>query len=71
MSVPEERKQTRRRWPGPLAAAFAIAGSGFYSSSFPNHGNLSATRFLVACGVGAASALFGYAVGTLIDRARK
>jgi hypothetical protein len=54
-----------------LAAAFAIAGAGFYSSSFPATGGTNVTKALVAGGVGALSALLGDGVGRLIDGARR
>ena len=66
-----EPKQLRKSWVKPVAAACTIAGVAFYSTTFPHAGGVSITRIAIACGVGAASALVGYGVGTLIDRARK
>jgi len=67
MSTPEDRKQPRKSWARALAAAFAIAGAGFYSSSFPSSGGLSVSKAAIAGGIGALAALLGYGLGRLID----
>jgi hypothetical protein len=71
MSSPQDTKQPKKSWARPLAAAFAIAGAGFYSSSFPSTGGVSFTKAAVAGGIGALAALLGYGVGRLIDGVRQ
>jgi len=71
MSAPPDKKKLRKSWARPLAASFAIAGAGFYTTSFPSTGGLSFTKAAVAGGVGALCALLGYGVGRWIDGTRK
>jgi hypothetical protein len=53
-----------------MAAALGTAGAGFYTTTFARPGGFSFTGLLMACLVGALSALLGSGVGTLIERAR-
>ena len=70
MNTPQEPKQAKRSLARRLAAGFTIAGAGLYTTSFPNTGGFSLSRVAIAFGVGLVCALFGYGVGTLIDRVR-
>jgi len=54
-----------------LAAAFAIAGAGIYTSNFHSTSGPSFARFIVVFGIGAGSALLGFGMGTCIDKAAK
>jgi VIT1/CCC1 family predicted Fe2+/Mn2+ transporter len=72
MSESHDTKPSRKAYARAMAAAFTFGGIGICRVEAPAFfSNSSLGRFALICLLGAALALLGYGVGSLIDRAKQ